>query len=113
MAAAPAAFASHGGGGVQASGACSASSTWKMTAKPDDGQLEVQFEVDSNVAGQTWNVRMSDNGTFFFKGKGTTGGASGSFEVKKFTADLAGTDAILGQAKNPATGETCQGSVSI
>jgi len=68
--------------------------------------------IYSNVVGQTWNVRLSDNGTRFFQGKATTVGPSGSFEIERFTADQAGSDTILGQAKNPATGETCQGTVT-
>src|SRR5207247_162437 len=63
--AAPHALASgrSGGSRVSGTGACSAASTWTLTAKPDNGRLEVQFEVDSNVVGQTWNVRLSDPGS--------------------------------------------------
>jgi hypothetical protein len=113
--AAPHALASgrSGGSRVSATGACSAASTWKLTATPDGGRIEVQFEVDSGVIGQTWKVRLSDNGTRFFQGTATTIGPDGSFEVRKFTTDQSGTDTILGQAKNPTTGETCQGSVTV
>src|SRR6187401_1983184 len=59
--------ASGGGGAVQAAGTCSGgTTTWTLKAKPDDGQLEVEFEVDSNVADQVWNVKMTDNGTKIF-----------------------------------------------
>jgi hypothetical protein len=109
---APAAFASHGGG-VQKSGPCSASSTWKLKASLDNGQIETQFEVDSNVVGQTWKVRLSDNGHVYFKGMRLTQPPSGSFEVRKFTSNQAGSDVIRGQAMNPTTGETCAGSVTI
>jgi hypothetical protein len=63
------AFARGGGGGVQASGSCGGGSTWKLSAKPDNGRLEVEFEVDQNVVGDTWKVVMKDNGTAFFKGQ--------------------------------------------
>jgi hypothetical protein len=113
---APAAFArqgSGGGGGITKTGSCSDSSTWKLKAKPDNGQLEVEFEVDSNVVGQKWNVTLKDNGVKFFSGTATTKAPSGSFEVKKNTSDKAGTDTIRGAATNPSTGETCNGSLSV
>ena len=114
-----AASASHGngltsgGGGVKASGKCSAASTWKLKAKADNGRIELEFEVDSNVIGQTWNVVLTDNGTRVFKGTKITQGPSGSFTVHKRIANQAGTDKIGGKATNPATGESCAGSVSL
>ena len=114
LAAAPVAMASNGkGGGVTKSGPCSAASTWKLSLKPDNGRIEVQFEVDQNVVGDTWNVRMTDNGTQIFKGKRVTQAPSGSFEVRKLTANLAGSDHIVAKATNPTTGEVCRGAATI
>ena len=112
MSAAPA-YASGGGSAVAKAGSCSNGSTWKLKAKPDNGQLEVSFEVDSNVVGQQWSVRLLDNGVAFFSGSRTTVAPSGSFTVRRFTADLAGTDTIVGRASNPATGEVCRGKLTI
>jgi hypothetical protein len=113
MLAAPAAFAtSSGGAGVKASGTCSGSSTWIMTAKADNGLIEVEFEVHSGINGQTWKVRMSDNGTRIYRHAKVTKN-DGSFTARKRTADLPGTDMFTGKAKNPSTGETCLGSVSF
>ena len=110
---APAAFASGGGGGVIKTGHCSASSTWKLKAKPDNGRIEVEFEVDTNVVGQSWNVVMKDNGTRFFKGTKVTQAPSGSFTVRRLITNMAGTDKITGNAKNPTTGESCAGALSL
>lgn len=104
--------ASGGGGGVQKSGACSGHSDWKLKAKHDNGRIEVEYEVDSNVVGQHWQVRLLDNGSTFFQGSRRTTAPSGSFEVRAFTADRAGADHIVGTARNPATGETCRGALS-
>lgn len=112
IAAAPAASAS-GGGGATASGACSARSTWKMAAKPDDGRIEVQLEVDTNRAGQTWSVRISDNTVAVFTGSRVTQAPSGSFEVRKLTANRAGVDHFAATARNAATGETCRAHVAL
>ena|SRR5690349_23682550 len=115
LAVTPAAFAGTAkhGNGVQKQGKCTASSTWKLKAKPDDGRLEVEFEVDSNVNGQTWNVSLRDNGMVFFKGTRVTQAPSGSFTVNRRTANQAGTDKIIGRATNQSTGEVCRGVLSI
>ena len=115
---APAAFASHdsgrsGGSGVEKRGTCSMGSQWKVKADFENSGLETEFEVDSNVVGQTWKVRLSDNGQVYFKGQRVTQAPSGSFEVRKLTANQAGSDTIKGEAINLATGETCSGSVTI
>ncbi len=102
-----------GSGDVINEGPCSGSSDWKLKAGPDNGRIEVQFEVDSNVNGQNWQFRLSDNGTRIAQGTRTTVGPSGSFEVRVVTANRAGADTILGQARNPATGETCVGRVRL
>jgi hypothetical protein len=114
LAVTPAAFASSGkGASVQKSGTCTANSTWTFKAKPDNGRLEVEFEVDQNVSGDTWNVSLRDNGTVFFKGMRVTQPPSGSFTVHRRTANQAGTDLIVGRAKNQRTGEVCRGALSI
>ena len=111
IASAPHAFAAPRQG-IVFTGNCSGASTWKLTLSIDNGQVQSEFEVESQVNNQTWNVRMLDNGLLFFKGKASTG-QIGSFTVTKFTPDQSGTDNILAQAKNKATGETCMGSGSI
>ena len=100
-------------GEVRKSGTCSNHSTWKLKAAPDNGRLEVEFEVDSNVVGQTWNWRIVDNGVVAASGTAKTVAPSGSFEVKRFIANKAGADNIRGRATNPATGETCVGTLTI
>lgn len=99
--------------GVERRGPCSGTSDWKLKAKPDNGRIEVEFEVDSNRVGQTWNVRLRDDGTLFFRGTRTTRPPSGSFEVRAFTRNRPGADVIVGRAVNPATGEVCRGSVTL
>jgi len=110
LASAPQAFARDG---ITTEGACSGASTWKLTLSIDNGRVESEFEVDQNVVGDTWKVKMSDNGVIFFRGQAVTQGPSGSFEIRKFTANQPGADKILALAKNVSTGETCKGSGSI
>ena len=113
VAAAVPAQASHGDKGreVQNSGQCSMGASWKLKAKADDGQLEVEAEVDTNQAGQTFNWQFVDNGNVAAQGSSTTAGASGSFSVERRIANLAGKDKIVFTANNPDNGETCKGKV--
>ena len=60
-------------------GACTGSADWKLKVKTDDGRLEVEGEVDSNVAGQQWRWPIKHNGSVTARGTGTTTGRSGSF----------------------------------
>jgi len=100
-------------GDVIKEGPCSGASDWKLKASEENGAIEVEFEVDTNINGQKWQVRLSDNGTRIFQGTRTTVAPSGSFEVRVVTPNQAGPDKILGQAKNNATGETCVGRVTF
>jgi hypothetical protein len=114
LAVASPASAQHGGGDrVIRSGGCSASAHWKLKAKPDDGRIEVEAEVDSNHAGQVWHWRLSHNGSLSAKGTGATAGVSGSFSIERRMADLAGTDHFAFRAERRATGEVCRGTISL
>jgi hypothetical protein len=111
MATAGPASARGGADRVLAHGQCSGHATWKLKAKPDDSRVEVEFEVDSNRAGQSWTVRLRDNGDRFFAGTRTTKGPSGSFSVTKFTANRAGDDVIRARAVHNE--QVCHGSVTL
>lgn len=100
-----------GGSGVVHRGSCSDGAEWKLKAKHDDGRIEVEWEVDSNRAGQSWSVRLSDNADRFFAGSRTTGGASGSFTVHDTTADMTGHDTI--RARSVHGDQVCRGSVTV
>jgi hypothetical protein len=105
--------ASGNDGDVIAEGNCSLASDWKLKVGPENGRLEVEFEVDSNVVGQTWGVRLLQNGTEIFRGVRQTRAPSGSFEVRRLAVNTAGADTFVGQARNPNTGEVCQGTLTF
>jgi hypothetical protein len=108
---APAADAS-GGTDVRASGTCTGA-TWKLKAKPDDGRLSIEFEVDSNRVGQTWSVRLTDNLNLIYSGTRKTLAPSGSFTVSILRPNRAGTDTIRARAVNTANGAICAGRVVL
>jgi hypothetical protein len=100
-------------GRVETRGSCSAGSAWKLKAGPDNGAIEMEFEVDSNRVGQKWNVVIADNGVRVFAGTRTTLAPSGSFTVARRIPNRAGVDHLVASAKNPATGENCVGRVAV
>ncbi len=102
---------SGGNDGVRRSGACSASSSWKLNAKPRDGRLETEFEVDQNRSGVRWHFKLSLNGTKVAEGNRVTKPPSGSFTVERRLANSAGPDKISAVATR--NGERCRGSLTI
>ena len=98
-------------GDVIRRGSCSGSTDWKLKLSPEDGRIEVEYEVDSNVAGQTWQVRITKNGNQIFSGSRVTRGASGSFELRRVTSDPAGDDVFRARATH--AGEVCAGSATF
>jgi hypothetical protein len=104
--------AKHGNDGrVIKSGDCSGASNWKLKAKPDDGGLETEFEVDQNHNGVKWNVVIRRNGKTVASGSRTTRAPSGSFDFERTVGNPAGTDTISAVATR--RGETCRGSLRI
>lgn len=103
--------ASHGGtNDVRTSGRCSAGAHWKLKAKPDDGRLEVEGEIDSNRSGQVWHWRFKHNGSLSATGTKRTAGRSGSFEVARRMTNLAGRDHIVFRATH--RGQVCRGTIA-
>jgi hypothetical protein len=107
----------HGGGGgggdgrVVKTGSCTDGSRWKLKVKNDDGRLETEGEVDSNVSGQTWSWKIKDNGRVAASGSSTTGGRSGSFSVERKISNRAGTDKVTFRASH--SGEVCTGTIAF
>jgi hypothetical protein len=94
-------------------GSCSGSTDWKVKVGPEDGRLEVEGEVDSNRSGQTWRWSLVHNGSVSAHGTRTTSGRSGSFEVRRVSVNLRGTDSFVFRATNVRSGETCRGTVNF
>jgi hypothetical protein len=100
-------------GDVIRRGSCSGTSDWKLKLSPENGKIEVEYEVDSNKVGQTWRVKLFHDGNRIFRGTRQTQGPSGSFTVRVLANNTAGTDSFSGRATNVASGEVCRGSASI
>jgi hypothetical protein len=73
----------------------------------------VEFEVDQNVTGDRWRVRIRHDGDLVFRGTRTTRGASGSFDVRIVENDTSGTDVFRARARNLSTDEVCVGRATF
>lgn len=100
-------------GDVIRRGNCSNATDWKLKASPEDGRIEVEAEIDSNVNGQTWTWTLKHNGSVSAKGTATTKAPSGSFEVRRVVVNLSGPDYLVFRSTNPKTGEVCRGAVTF
>jgi hypothetical protein len=109
----PAGIASAGQNDVIREGSCADASDWKLKVSPEDGRLEVEFEVDQNVSGNRWRVSIRHDGDLAFRGIRTTRGASGSFEVRIVENDAAGRDTFSARARNLSTDEVCMGRATF
>jgi hypothetical protein len=98
---------------VERHGACSGSSRWELDLEREHGRIEVDYEVDQNVSGDTWRIRLRHNGNVFFRGTRETRGDDGSFEVERHVNDTTGTDRFVARSVNRSTGEVCRGSAAI
>jgi hypothetical protein len=93
-----------GGTAVTRHGTCAGGgATYTLKAKHDDGRIDVEWEVDSNRAGQSWTVRLRHNGDLFFSGQRTTQAPSGSFTVHRTTGNRAGGDVIRARSVHGQT----------
>lgn len=99
--------------GITRAGSCSGGGTWKLKAKHDDGKIEVEFEIDQNLAGRRWNVVITRNGATAFRGSRLTRPPSGSFTVARRLANAAGRDRIVATARSVADRRVCRGAVTI
>ncbi len=102
-----------GGGATRVNDTCTGSSLWKLKSKSRDGNLEVEFEVDSNKNGQVWSVRLDQNGATVFSGNRTTQPPSGSFGVSRVLPDTVGADRPVAVATNARSGERCRGVLTV
>ena len=87
---------------------CGGGSSAKLKLSPEDGGIEIEFEVDQNRNGVRWRVLITRaDGGEIFSGNRRTRPPSGSFEVRRVISNNAGADAIRARATR-ASGEVCR-----
>ena len=98
-------------GDILRAGTCTQASTSKLKLGPEDGGIEVEFEVDQNRNGVRWKVVVVRNGSVVASRTRVTRGPSGSFELELVTRNVSGTDRFVARATR--AGETCTARAAI
>jgi len=99
-------------GDVLVRGTCTSSTTSKLKLSEEDGRIEVEFEVDQNRNGVRWSVVLRRPTTVLLRTSRVTRAPSGSFELRRVVADLAGRDRITARATSPS-GEVCRATAAF
>jgi hypothetical protein len=97
---------------IERPGTCSGASSAKLKLSPENGRIEVEFEVDQNRVGVRWDVTLKRNGDRVASARPTTRGPSGSFELRRVIADGPGADRIFAKAVSPS-GENCRAQATF
>lgn len=102
--------ASRGGdrSDVRVRGTCSAASSAKLKLSPENGRVEVEFEVDQNQVGKPWGVVLTRNGTRVLSRRAVTLAPSGSFEVRRVVAPGSPRTRVTAVARAVGSGEVCR-----
>jgi hypothetical protein len=103
LAAVPSALAKDGD--VLVRGTCTGPSSAKLKLSPENGRIEVEFEVDQNRVGQRWRVVLRQNCTVVRRLARVTRGPSGSFEARIVRRNRPGVDRFVATATR--RGERC------
>lgn len=102
--------AAKDGRDIRVAGTCSASTTSKLKLSPEDGGIEVEFEVDQNRNGVRWRVVLLRNGVRVAGRTAVTRAPSGSFESRFLAAGPGGR--FVARALSPS-GERCVARASL
>ena len=107
------------GNPVRTSGTCSdRTSTFTLKSMFDDTPFPqtvgAEFQVNTGVVGQTWQITLTDNGATFFDAPVQTTGPEGALNVTHPNEGSFNVDhTILAKAVNSANGATCSGQVTV
>lgn len=93
-------------------GSCSAGSRWELSLERERGIIDIDLDLDTTRAGQTWTIRLKHDGTLFSRITRVSD-REGEIEVDRWRANTPGEDRIKFRAVNQVTGEVCRGALSI
>jgi len=111
------------GTAAQVIGVCSGRSTAELTARTNvRDQIVLNFRVFTNRAGETWRVRITQNGAAIANETAFTRPARGvrpparraaSLAVREVADNMRGIDRFVVRATNPRSGETCTARIQV
>ncbi|WP_217915857.1 hypothetical protein [Miltoncostaea marina] len=98
---------------VRVRGVCSATSTATLKLSPENGPIEVDFEVDQNRDGRRWGVVIRRNAARVLARAATTAAPSGSFEMRTVVAPGSPRTRVTAVARARRGGEVCRAAAVI
>ena len=94
-------------------GQCSKYASSKIKLSPEDGKIEVEFQVDPDTDGQTWRVVLRRNGKVNVRTRATTHRPGGFFTVRRRLDNRRGApDRIVARAESP-NGQFCKAVATL
>ena len=106
-------LASHAkDGDIIKRGQCSTGTNTKLKASPENGQIEVEYELGDAVPGDLWRITITKNGKSILRTSQRVN-AAGDIEVRKITPNTAGSDTIRATAKKAGAAGACTISLSV
>lgn len=85
---------------------CSGPAKSKLKASPENGRIEVEYEVDNATRGQRWVIVLKKGRRTILQRTKTVNSA-GEIRVRKVTSNGSGSERISALARNLNTGERC------
>lgn len=99
---------------VRKPGQCTMSAFSKIKLSPENGRIEVEFELDSGRNGEAWKVAIRRNGKVIARTRARTGRPSGSFTMRRVVGNRPGRpDEVAVRAESFATGQLCRAAATL
>lgn len=97
---------------VVARGSCSGGIKTKLTASPENGRIELEYELDNAAPNQAWRIVLRQNGRVILRTTQRTNGV-GDLEARKLTTNANGNDAIRATASRAGGAGACNLSLVV
>ncbi len=92
--------------------ACGGGVKSKLSASPENGRIEVEYEVDNAQPGDTWRIVIRKNGAVILRTQKRVN-AAGDAEVRVLTANGNGNERIVASATRVGGGGSCGASLVV
>jgi hypothetical protein len=97
---------------ARAEGTCGGRVSCQLRLKAKDGDILVEFEVDSTRGRERWRLVLVHERRVVWRGRARTRSGSGSFRIRRSIPDFDGADQVTVRASGPR-GNTCQATATL
>jgi hypothetical protein len=105
-------FATAKDGDIIKRGQCSNGIKTKLKASPENGQIEVEYELDNAAPNELWQITLRKNGTVILRTNQRTN-SFGDLEVRKVTPNGSGSERIDASARRSGASAACPLSLVV